>query len=129
MKFPRPVACAILALSAHLGASMGSGASFTISAVVNGKPITSSEVREAVKMQEQLIQMTVKDPRAAAARMGELRESALYALIERQLVLSEFEKLGGSIKPSTSTMISTTSSAKATRATARSSSRILPRTT
>lgn len=98
MKFPRPVACAILALSAHLGASMGSGASFTISAVVNGKPITSSEVREAVKMQEQLIQMTVKDPRAAAARMGELRESALYALIERQLVLSEFEKLGGSIK-------------------------------
>lgn len=98
MNIPRPVICALLALGMHAGASLGTGASYTIAAVVNGKPITSSEVREAVQMQEQLIQMTVKDPRVAAARLGELRESALYALIERQLVLSEFEKLGGSIK-------------------------------
>ncbi len=98
MNIPRPVVCALMALGVHAAASLGTGASFTISAVVNGKPITSSEVREAVQMQEQLIQMTVKDPRIAAARLAELRESALYALIERQLVLSEFEKLGGSIK-------------------------------
>jgi parvulin-like peptidyl-prolyl isomerase len=35
----------------------------------------------------------------AQAKLAELRASALFALIERQLVLSEFEKLGGSIKP------------------------------
>ena len=98
MNIPRSVICAFSALGMLAAASLGTGASFTISAVVNGKPITSSEVREAVQMQEQLIQMTIKDPRVAAARLGELRESALYALIERQLVLSEFEKLGGTIK-------------------------------
>lgn len=72
---------------------------FGMAVVVNGKVITTSEVREAVQAQEQLIRMTIKDPRAADAKLAELREGALFALIERQLVLSEFEKLGGSIKP------------------------------
>jgi parvulin-like peptidyl-prolyl isomerase len=72
--------------------------SFGIQATVNGKPIISSEVREAIQAQEQLIRMQIKDPRLADAKLAELRASALFALIERQLVLSEFEKLGGTIK-------------------------------
>lgn len=72
--------------------------SYGIQATVNGKPIVSSEVRDAVKAQEQLIRMQVRDPKLADAKLAELKSSALYALIERQLVLSEFEKLGGTIK-------------------------------
>ncbi|QIF00688.1 SurA N-terminal domain-containing protein [Roseimicrobium sp. ORNL1] len=98
MKISRTILIAVTALLVHASTSSSSGASYGIAATVNGKVITTSEVREAVQMQEQLIQMTVKDPRIAAARLAELRESALFALIERQLVLSEFEKLGGSIK-------------------------------
>ncbi len=73
--------------------------SYGIPARVNGKPIISSEVREAIQAQEQLIRMQIRDPRLAEAKVAELKASALYALIERQLVLSEFEKLGGTIKP------------------------------
>jgi parvulin-like peptidyl-prolyl isomerase len=98
MKISRSILIAATALLVHASTSSSFGATYGIAATVNGKVITTSEVREAVQMQEQLIQMTIKDPRIAAARLGELRESALYALIERQLVLSEFEKLGGSIK-------------------------------
>jgi parvulin-like peptidyl-prolyl isomerase len=72
--------------------------SYGIQATVNGKPIISSEVREAIQAQEQLIRMQVKDPALADAKLAELKASALFALIERQLVLSEFEKLGGTIK-------------------------------
>lgn len=87
----------VLALTAFGGAMAQT--SNGIAAVVNGKVITRSEVKEAVEAQEQLIRMTVRDPNEQAARLGQLREGALYALIERQLVLSEFDKLGGSIKP------------------------------
>ncbi|MFZ4766591.1 MAG: SurA N-terminal domain-containing protein, partial [Roseimicrobium sp.] len=80
------------------GGALAETKSFGLAVVVNGKVITTSEVADAVKAQEQVIRMTIRDPNAAEARLKELRESALYALIERQLVLSEFEKLGGTIK-------------------------------
>lgn len=89
----------VLATFAALAGSNLRAESYGILATVNGKPIISSEVREAVQAQEQLIRMQIKDPNLAAARVAELKSSALYALIERQLVLSEFEKLGGTIKP------------------------------
>jgi parvulin-like peptidyl-prolyl isomerase len=85
----------ILSISCDLHAE---SQSYGIVATVNGKPIVSSEVREAIQAQEQLIRMQVKDPREADARLAALKEGAKYALIERQLVLSEFEKLGGTIK-------------------------------
>lgn len=99
MNIIRPVVFASFTLLAHFGAACSFGASYGLAVVVNGKVITTSEVREAVQAQEQLIRMTIKDERAAQAKLAELRESALFALIERQLVLSEFEKLGGTIKP------------------------------
>jgi parvulin-like peptidyl-prolyl isomerase len=88
------LALALSPLSAAYGQSSNG-----IAAVVNGKVVTRLEVREAVEAQEQLIRMTVRDPNEQQARLSTLREGALYALIERQLVLSEFDKLGGSIKP------------------------------
>jgi parvulin-like peptidyl-prolyl isomerase len=73
--------------------------SYGIAVVVNGKPITTSEVRDAIQAQAQFIRMQVKDPKEADARLAALKSGALFALIERQLVLSEFEKAGMSIKP------------------------------
>lgn len=98
MNIFRPVVFASVLAFMQLGASHVSAASYGIAVVVNGKAITTSEVREAIQAQEQLIRMQIKDQRMAEAKLAELRSSALYALIERQLVLSEFEKLGGSIK-------------------------------
>jgi parvulin-like peptidyl-prolyl isomerase len=72
--------------------------SYGIAVVVNGKPITTSEVRDAIQAQAQFIRMQIRDPKEADARLAALKSGALYALIERQLVLSEFEKAGMSIK-------------------------------
>jgi parvulin-like peptidyl-prolyl isomerase len=85
-------------LSSCVSLSIGQSATYGIAVVVNGEVITKSEVRDAVAAQEQLIRMTIKDPNEQQAKLGELRESALYSLIERQLILSEFTKLGGSIR-------------------------------
>lgn len=98
MNTPRLSFCfAILLTLAGAGMVLGQGSN-GIAVVVNGKVITRAEVREAVQSQEQVIRMTIKDPGEQQAKLANLRDSALYALIERQLVLSEFEKLGGSIK-------------------------------
>jgi peptidyl-prolyl cis-trans isomerase SurA len=87
----------LLALHCSVGSAFSQN-SYKVEVVINGKPIVSSEVRDAVNSQEQLLKMTERDPRELSRKLGELRQSALYALIERQLVLSEFEKLGGTIK-------------------------------
>ncbi|TLD68801.1 hypothetical protein FEM03_20935 [Phragmitibacter flavus] len=87
----------LLALYFSISSAFGQN-SYKVEVVINGKPIVSSEVRDAVNSQEQLLRMTIRDPRELDQKLGELRQSALYTLIERQLVLSEFEKLGGTIK-------------------------------
>lgn len=96
---PRFICAALSVLALHCLAGPGMGATYGIAATVNGKPITSKEVRDAVEAQEQMIRMTAKDGDEAQRRLSDLHERALDALIERQLVLSEFEKMGGSIKP------------------------------
>ncbi len=84
----------------HLCSPLSMGASVNgIAAVVNGKVITRSEVREAVEAQEQMIRMTIRDTAEQQSRLSELHDKSLDALIERELVLSEFEKMGGTIKP------------------------------
>ncbi len=83
----------------HLGSPLSIGETVNgIAAVVNGKVITRSEVREAVEAQEQMIRMTIRDTAEAQSRLAELHDKSLDALIERELVLSEFEKMGGAIK-------------------------------
>lgn len=97
---PKAILCASLMLVSWVSSSpIFAQNSNGIAAVVNGKVVTRSEVRDAVQSQEQMIRMTVRDPREQDKMLSELRESALYALIERELILSEFEKLGGSIRP------------------------------
>ena len=76
------------------------GLSNGIAAVVNGVVITLSEVREAVKAQEQVYRFQMRDdPVALDKALAELRSSAVDSLIDRELILAEFRKIGGTIKP------------------------------
>lgn len=71
-----------------------------LAAVVNGKPITWAEVREAVRAQEMVLrrQYPLGGPEFEA-KVGEARKEGLQALIDQQLILSAFEEKGGIIKP------------------------------
>lgn len=67
-------------------------------AVVNGQVITESEVQQATSNTRQII---IRSQPAGAERdkmLKSLRENALNSLIERELILSEFVKLGAEIK-------------------------------
>tara|TARA_B110000014_G_scaffold263270_1_gene259477 strand:- start:2996 stop:4030 length:1035 start_codon:yes stop_codon:yes gene_type:complete len=67
-------------------------------AVVNGQVITESEVQQATSNTRQII---IRSQPAGAERdkmLKSLRENALDSLIERELILSEFVKLGAEIK-------------------------------
>jgi parvulin-like peptidyl-prolyl isomerase len=70
-----------------------------IAAVVNGTVITQSEVREAVKAQEQVFQFQMRDdPVALEKALAELKVGAVDSLVDRELILTEFKKIGGTIK-------------------------------
>jgi len=72
-----------------------------IKAVVNGEPITQSMVDSAVRTQIQIWLMGNKGMVTKAQAESEIREmekKALDDLIDRTLILSEFESLGGNIK-------------------------------
>lgn len=100
MKISLVNTAALALLIMHLSSAMSLGESNNgIAAVVNGKVITRSEVREAIEAQEQMIRMTIRDTAEQQARLSELHDKSLDALIERELVLSEFDKMGGTIKP------------------------------
>lgn len=72
-----------------------------IRAVVNGEPVTQTMVDQAVQTQVQVWLMGNKGMVSKAEAEREIRrmeESALEDLIDRNLILSEFKKLGGQIK-------------------------------
>lgn len=72
-----------------------------IKAVVNGEPITQNMVDAATRTQIQLWLMGNKGMVTKAQAEREIREMekrALDDLIDRTLILSEFERLGGQIK-------------------------------
>ncbi len=72
-----------------------------IKAVVNGEPITQSMVDQAVQTQVRVWLMGNKGMVSKAEAEREIRkmeEKALDDLIDRNLILSEFKKLGGEIK-------------------------------
>jgi peptidyl-prolyl cis-trans isomerase SurA len=70
-----------------------------IAAVVDGVPITTSEVEETIKAQEQVIQMQYRnDPERIKKEIVLLRQSAIETLIDREILLAEFRKIGGVIK-------------------------------
>jgi peptidyl-prolyl cis-trans isomerase SurA len=71
-----------------------------IAVVVNGTVITHSEVREAVKAQEQMFRFQMRDdPMGLDKALKELKEGAVDSLVDRELILAEFRKIGGTIKP------------------------------
>jgi foldase protein PrsA len=72
-----------------------------IKAVVNNEPITQTMVDQAVQTQVQVWLMGNQGMVSRAEAEREIRrmeESALEDLIDRNLILSEFKKLGGQIK-------------------------------
>lgn len=70
-----------------------------IVAVVDGTPIAASEVQETVRTQEQIIRYQfANDPARINKELSILREGAVDSLIDRELLLAEFRKLGGVIK-------------------------------
>lgn len=71
-----------------------------IAAVVNGNVVTKSEVRDAVNAQEQMlrIQYQNNDPAALQRELATLHATALDSLIDRELVLAEFKRMGAAIK-------------------------------
>ena len=69
-----------------------------LAAVVNGNVITRSEVQEAIKYTEQMIKLTVSEEDKRKQQLATLHENALNSLIERELILTEFTKIGGKIK-------------------------------
>ena len=67
-------------------------------AVVNGQVITESEVRQVTSATREII---IRSQPAGPERdkaLQSLRKNALDSLIERELILSEFVKIGGKIK-------------------------------
>ena len=70
-----------------------------IAATVNGRVITKSEVREAVMLQRFAISQKVRDPKERQRQMRNIEEKGLDVLIERELTLSEYDKLGGPVQP------------------------------
>ena len=70
----------------------------SLAAVVNGNVITRSEVQEAIKHTEQMIILTVSEEEKRKKQLATLKEDALNSLIERELILTEFKKIGGKIR-------------------------------
>jgi len=71
----------------------------SIAAVVDGIPIASSEVEETIKAQEQVIQFQFRnDPARIKKEIALLRQGAIETLIDREILLAEFRKIGGVIK-------------------------------
>ena len=67
-------------------------------AVVNGQVITESEVRQVTSNTRGIIMRTQPEGSEREKMLKSLRKNALDSLIERELILSEFVKLGGTIK-------------------------------
>ncbi|MBL9131416.1 MAG: peptidylprolyl isomerase [Verrucomicrobiaceae bacterium] len=100
MQFPRPSLLALHILLLAGGTACAQSYSNGIAAVVNGKPITKSELRDNIKASEQIIMMNNQnDPVKMKRELAELQANALDALIDREVILVEFAKVGGVIKP------------------------------
>lgn len=97
---PRLVLC-FSSLFLATGLAVAQTYSNGVAALVQGKPITRSEVRDTVKAQEQILMAMYggTDPDRMQREIAETRATALDALIDRELILIEFAKIGGVIKP------------------------------
>jgi parvulin-like peptidyl-prolyl isomerase len=109
MKSPRLIA--LLLAAAALAAATGPAARAqrppgpeiasqnSVAAIVNGKVITRNEVETAAKYQLMMIQQGVSDAMARKDKEQEALRKGLNDLIDRELIISEFERMGATIKP------------------------------
>ena len=89
----------LFALLAACSSALAQQYSNSIAAVVDGIPIASSEVEETIKAQEQVIQFTFRnDPDRIKKEITLLRQNAIETLIDREILLAEFRKIGGVLK-------------------------------
>jgi parvulin-like peptidyl-prolyl isomerase len=70
-----------------------------IAATVNGKVITKSEVRQAIEREKFLMDQQLLRPGERERRLKALEDEGLDALIERVLILAEYDKRGFPVKP------------------------------
>jgi len=89
----------LFALIATCSSALAQQYSNSIAAVVDGVPIASSEVEETIKAQEQVIQFQYRnDPGRIRKEIILLRQNAIETLIDREILLAEFKKIGGVLK-------------------------------
>ena len=69
-----------------------------IAAVVNGRPILQSEVRELNKMQEMQLRASLNSKAELNTELADLRRKTLDTLIEQELILKEFEPFADNFK-------------------------------
>lgn len=94
-----PLRISLFALLSACSSVLAQQYTNSIAAVVDGIPIASSEVEETIKAQEQVIQFQFRnDPARIAKEIALLREGAIETLIDREILLAEFRKIGGVIK-------------------------------
>ena len=70
-----------------------------IAATVNGQVITRSEVFEAARYQFFMLSQDLADTRSLEAKRDDAKARALQDLIDRELVISEFQRIGARMKP------------------------------
>lgn len=94
-----PLRISLFALLSACSSVLAQQYTNSIAAVVDGIPIASSEVEETIKAQEQVIQFTWRnDPARIKKEIAILRQGAIETLIDREILLAEFRKIGGVIK-------------------------------
>jgi len=95
-----PLRISLFALLSACSSVLAQQYTNSIAAVVDGVPIASSEVEETIKAQEQVIQFQFRnDPARIKKEIALLRQGAIETLIDREILLAEFRKMGGVIKP------------------------------
>lgn len=102
MFYPRTSLSVIFALAVCASTTARAQSQYLnrIIAVVDGVPIASSEMQELLMIREQLIrQQFHNDDARINKELALARETAIDTLIDQQILLAEFKKIGGSIQP------------------------------
>lgn len=94
MRIFRVLAVSAAAVLLAAGRPAQAGGLDKIVVVVNGYAITLLQVQEAIAPQVQLLERRIQDRAVLYARINELTTNEVEALIQRRLILDDFEKAG-----------------------------------
>ena len=69
-------------------------------ATVDGTPILASELKQAIDAQEQMLRYQFRsEPKRLQQELDTLKRTALDTLIDAQVLVNEFPRIGGALKP------------------------------